>query len=503
MQLITFITGVKSVKKELSGQKEQLKQFFARVRWLKNFLLLEANPTDAEWKSLTPVERDLFDEILDILPVRPSAEPLAYLVVSDPAHFLPSYCRLSRRYEYHGFPQFTALPLRTTLVQSHVQIDTMILYKHILQMTRAEAEALDEDMKEELWGRVFRLEKKAFQPRAGMRFGGMVSTDGHSLTVCISHPDAKRGQKAGRKSKATLQADVRGQYVENNLDRLQLAENIVAADPNKRDLIYCQDTLTGATFRYTSNQRAVETGSREFRKKRERLKRPNGIDKLESNIPTHKTMDLQGYCRYLATLAATEAQRRPFYGRDIHRRMRFNSYRNTQRTETKMLANMKQRYEENFAVVMGDWSDAGRTAKFQTSSKTKGWRTFFRRNGIPCYLIDEFRTSSYCPLCEEKVQGKLWKRPSSRPWRREEGHQEDVHGLLGEFFTILLSCAQVLCLTRIFESGCANPKCFEQPEWTYRFWNRDLLSTCNMIKIIRSLLLGYGRPSLFCRGSDV
>ncbi|KAJ3036018.1 hypothetical protein HDV00_003153 [Rhizophlyctis rosea] len=432
LRFINLRIGVKSKKKELSGRKEELKQFFARVRWLKRFFLLEAKPTNAEWVSLTPIERNLFDEIFDILPILPSSDPLAYLVVSDPIYFLPSYCRLSRRYEYHGFPQFTALPLRTTLVQSHVQIDTMILYRHVLGLKRKDAEGYQEDMKDELWGRVFRLEKKAFQPRAGMRFDGTVCTDGHSLTVCISHPDAKRGQKAGRKSKATLQAEVREQYVENKIDRLQLAENVVVGDPNKRDLIYFQDTLTEFTFRYTSNQRAVETGSREFRKKRERLKQQGGIDKLESNIPTHKTMDLQGYCRYLATVAATEAQRQHFYDREIHRRMTFNSYRNTQRTETKLLANMKKRYGKNIVVVMGDWSDAGRTAKFQTSSKTKGWRTLFRRNGIPCFLIDEFRTSSYCPLCEEKIEGKLWKRPSSRPWRRKEGHQEDVHGLLGK-----------------------------------------------------------------------
>ena len=232
-------------------------------------------------------------------------------------------------------------------------------------------------MKEELWGRVFHLKKKAFQIRAGMRFDGTIYTDGHSLTVGISHPDAKRGQKAGRKSKATLQAEVREQYVENNLDRVQLAENIVAGDPNKRDLVYFQDTMNGTTFRYTANQRAVEMGSRKFRKKRERLKARSGVVKLESNIPTHKTMDLQGYCRYLATLAATEAERQSFYDRDIHRRMRFNSYRNTQRTEAKMIANMKEKYGENFVIVLGDWSDAGRTAKFQTSSETKGWRMLF------------------------------------------------------------------------------------------------------------------------------
>ena len=497
------LTGVKEKKNELSEQKEELQQFFARVRWLKRFLLLETEPTNAEWESFTPDERNLFGEVLDILPVRPSAEPLAYLVVSEPIHFLPSYCRLSRRYEFHGFPQFTALPLRTTLVQSHVQIDTMILYRHILKMTRKDAERYEDDMKDELWGRVFRLEKKAFQPRAGMRFDGTVYTDGHSLTVCISHPDAKRGQKAGRKSKATLQAEVREQYVENNLARLQLADNIVATDPNKRDLIFCQDTLTGTTFRYTSNQRAVETGSREFRRRRERLKRESGIDKLESNIPTYKTMEPQGYCRYLATLAATEAGRQPFYNRDIHCKMRFNSYRNTQRTETKLVANMKERYGDGFVVVMGDWSDAGRTMKFQTSSKTKGWRTLFRRNGIPCFLIDEFRTSSYCPLCENKVEGKLWKRPSSRPWRRKEGHQEDVHGLLGEFHQCNFRKFAILDFSQNSILGCTNPDCHKQPEWTHRFWNRDLLSTCNMIKIVRYLLLGFGRPLLFSRGVDV
>ncbi|KAJ3024470.1 hypothetical protein HDV00_000913 [Rhizophlyctis rosea] len=204
-----------------------------------------------------------------------------------------------------------------------------------------------------------------------MRFDGTVSTDGYSLTVHISHPDARRGQKAIRKSKATLQAEVRGQYVENNLARLRLAENIVVGDPNKRDLIYCQDTLTGTTFRYTSNQRAVETGSREFRKKRERMKRQSGIYKLESSIPTHKTMDLQGYCRCLAALAGSEAERQSFYDRDIHRRMRFNSYRNTQCTEAKMMENMRERYGDDFVVVMGDWSDAGRTTKFQTSNLRK------------------------------------------------------------------------------------------------------------------------------------
>ncbi|KAI9096147.1 hypothetical protein DFS34DRAFT_155347 [Phlyctochytrium arcticum] len=48
---------------------------------------------------------------------------------------------------------------------------------------------------------------------------------------------------------------------------LQLAKNIVVADPNKRDILFCKDVNNGTTFRYTSNQRAVETGSRNFVKR--------------------------------------------------------------------------------------------------------------------------------------------------------------------------------------------------------------------------------------------
>ena len=51
----------------------------------------------------------------------------------------------------------------------------------------------------------------------------------------------------------------------------------------------------------------------------------------------------------------------------------------------------------NFVVIIGDWSDGEHTQKFQISSKTKGWRTTFKRNHIDCFLIDEYKTSSVCP----------------------------------------------------------------------------------------------------------
>ena len=76
-----------------------------------------------------------------------------------------------------------------------------------------------------------------------------------------------------------------------------------------------------------------------------------------------------------------------------------------------------------------------------------------------------------CPKCgkSEFLDKKVKTRDSPRPWRRAQGKEEVVHGLL----------------------GCTNPECIEQA-WTHRFWNRDVLATCNMINIVQSMLSGEG-----------
>ena len=143
---------------------------------------MEYVPDAGEVASMSAEETDLRDEIQRLLPATTtSQDPLAYLVACEAMTFFPTYCRLSRLFEYYGYPQFSALPLRRSLVQSHVQIDTMIVYRHVLGITRKEAESLP-DMKHDLWGRLFRMESKAFQPRSGMVFDGSISTNGLRLT---------------------------------------------------------------------------------------------------------------------------------------------------------------------------------------------------------------------------------------------------------------------------------------------------------------------------------
>ncbi len=108
---------------------------------------------------------------------------------------------------------------------------------------------------------------------------------------------------------------------------------------------------------------------------------------------------------------------------------------------------------------------------------------------IPCYLIDEYKTSSMCPLCGSEIERGFRQRPSSRPWQRARGRMETVHGLLACTNT---TCLQSLATGTESESGTDTIP-------TRRYWNRDRLATSNMLVIVESLMQGHGRPAIYSR----
>ncbi|KND02671.1 uncharacterized protein SPPG_08957 [Spizellomyces punctatus DAOM BR117] len=265
---MTMLLRYINLQLDVKGQKQQLppksdawksdawKAFFARLRYLKSIFLFDVVP---ELLDLSRTESDIMDEIWSLdLPFLVN-DPLAYAVAVDPMSFFPAYCRLSSLYEKHGFRRFSAIPLRHSLIQTHIHIDTVILYQHILCIMRREAETVE---KFDLWLRVCNLRSKAFRSRRGMQFEGSISTDGTSVSVYLKHPEAEYGKRGARKSAKSLEDEVKAQYMEKNLPACRAAENVVVIDPNKRDLLYCQDSNGATMFHYTANQQAMETGSR-------------------------------------------------------------------------------------------------------------------------------------------------------------------------------------------------------------------------------------------------
>ncbi|KAI8824893.1 uncharacterized protein EV422DRAFT_503678 [Fimicolochytrium jonesii] len=89
------------------------------------------------------------------------------------------------------------------------------------------------------------------------------------------------------------------QYFEHHIDDLREAPNIVCIDPGKRDLLFCQDNKKERPFRYTSNQRAVETKSRYFRRDMTERKINAGVAEMESQIPSHRSMNIEAFSAFI------------------------------------------------------------------------------------------------------------------------------------------------------------------------------------------------------------
>ncbi|KAI9090480.1 hypothetical protein DFS34DRAFT_654067 [Phlyctochytrium arcticum] len=220
-----------------------------------------------------PARSESFEQIVselgNILPDVAANGDVPYQVVVDLYAFVPAYCKLSALYEQYGYPQFCALPLRTSLVQSHVTIDTLILTCHVLGRSASVIRKFTDEQRMALWKEVFDFWNPVFQPQKqkGMVFCGLIATDGVALTAHLQTPGRTYGAKTARKSKDALQSEVQAAYFQHHLDHIRTARNRVVADPNKRDILFFRGMRAGAMMSYTANRRTVETGRRAYGKK--------------------------------------------------------------------------------------------------------------------------------------------------------------------------------------------------------------------------------------------
>ena len=119
----------------------------------------------------------------------------------------------------------------------------------------------------------------------------------------------------------------------------------------------------------------------------------------------------------------------------------------------------QQKFGKDVNLIFGDYGRSN--MKYQVSVKGNSMHKLFETlGGYPCFLIDEFRTSSYCSDCDSKVE-PFQKRTSPRPWQRH---------LPARKITGLLRCTNLSCHNK----------------HKYRIWNRDTLAVCNFRRILNA-----------------
>ena len=110
-----------------------------------------------------------------------------------------------------------------------------------------------------------------------------------------------------------------------------------------------------------------------------------------------------------------------------YKRLRFNVYINTQRSETNMINRFRLKFGVPEKVLILFAGGCPNHIKYKAPVKNKGMRDVFRKAGYPVYMFDEFRTSMLCYYCSSELD-KITSVDSPRPWRNKE---EIVHGWIG------------------------------------------------------------------------
>ena len=404
---------------------------------------------------------------------------IVYDLMCSPFDYFGCMIFMMKQIEKEEQTIYNVFPMRSEVIPKHIRLDTTTLV-HLL-MTKKQGNKSDfltkgnlKRKEDKIWEFFFRTERKFFKKKY-YEFHHMIETDGVSCSLLLLRKDLV-GKKLPMMSKKSLSTET---YIDEQNDYSTLQnKKIVAIDPGKNDLIYCVDNSNKEAnkFRYSQDQRRKETKKKKFSKIHLELKQEkiNGrtIIEWETELSklNRKSLNITKFKEYIQKKSEINGMLFSFYEKYIFRKLRLQSYRNTKRSEQKMLNNFKRIFgnEKDVVVCFGDYEQK-KQMKFKEATKGKGMRTLFRKAGFQTYLVDEFRTSCMCSKCEIGICKKTMVRENPKPYRTGN---IIVHGLI---------CCK---------NGCG-------------YWNRDVNGSTNIYKIAYNAINNKERPNYLSRSKNL
>ena len=148
-----------------------------------------------------------------------------------------------------------------------------------------------------------------------------------------------------------------------------------------------------------------------------------------------KSLNISKFKEYIQKKSEINGLLFAFYETYIFRKLRLQSYRNTKKSEQKMIINFKRVFgnEKEVVVCFGDYEQK-QQMKYKEATKGKGMRTLFRKAGFQTYLVDEFRTSCKCSKCGGGVCEKFMVR--THPNKKKNKDNEE--GMENLFINMML-----------------------------------------------------------------
>lgn len=336
---------------------------------------------------------------------------------------------------------FNILPLRTSLIPKHITIDSEILIQNFKSTIKMNLSKFPEEIKnieslrlnftkyqDILWNIFFNIDK--IKINTNYKFDYLLKTDNNacSLQFAIKTEEKKQRFKKGVNKKLNditknknEKAHKNIQYIDDILSKNRFALNdkkVVCIDPNKGDLIYSGIYKNNklVTFRYTNNQRKKEQKRKKYAlitrsiSNNTKIKINNKLEtitKIETEKTKYKKTEINKNKIMLNIIETEKIDNiiNEHYETTIFRKLNMNNYINTQRSESRMINNFKEKIgsEKDTVVIIGDNGLKDVVVKGLESTISKSIIEIFKRNHYETYIIDEFRTSKLCNSCENPL----------------------------------------------------------------------------------------------------
>lgn len=343
---------------------------------------------------------------------------LIYDVKQNPNKYFEKMMFMNKSLEVIERKMFTCFPLRQSLVPSCIDIDTTTLITLFLNGKNNNNEIEKEKgitqllknnlgcFYKKIWSEIFEI--KNFKYNSQYEFSNRIETNGFEIIVYFVDKNLDGVEMYINDSNDDkfsyiddICKDEASENVKKEFKNMLEIYTVLFVDPGKNpDLLficnYEKNVKNTKYFKYTTKQRLHEMGTMKNRKLLRCLKKDNNIQKQEEKLKNvnSKTCELIEFEKYAIIKTAVDKIISPFYKREIFRKLNFRAYIGKQRSESKLVNNIKRIYGTNnkeILLVYGDWSRRSQMRGCISTPCIGLKRTLAKYFKIK--NIDEFRTS--------------------------------------------------------------------------------------------------------------
>jgi len=380
-------------------------------------------------------------------------EPYKYLYYMIKMNWIIEQYNQTHNSEREQQRLFQPIPLRASKIPCYITLDANCIVSLFYQENKGYIGHHIADHSAAVWGSLFHTELKIMK-HTGYHFC-TIQTDGIGASICFQKDGLTMRQKK----------EVHDEQIKS-LEKLDVIryqqKKLVGGDPGKRSSLYLMDEEKNR-LRYTPGQRRSESQILICQRIMESEKEKWGVKKIELELSKYncKTVDYNGFKKYIQMESSFNIQTDHFYQLDIWRKMKWRVWINRRRSQDQFLNRIEKVFgrSEDIVICYGNWSET-KQMKYLMPSLGIGLRRLVSKR-FETFLVDEYRTSKLCNQCHQQLE-----------------HHNSLYRVL--------VCPT--CQNNRSESKCC-------------FFNRDANACMNMLFLTREWLQYQRRPEAYKRSS--